>query len=231
MPDPKEIAGRRAAAFVEDGMTLGLGTGSTVAFALESIGARIREEGLRVRGVPTSRRTEELARAAGIPLISFEEALSLDLTIDGADEVDPRWNLVKGGGGALLREKIVAAASRVNTVVVGHNKLVDRLGKFLLPVEVVRFGWRPVARSLERLGCKPFLRRTQDEATFVTDEEHFILDCRFGRIDDPAWLESAIDRIPGVVETGLFIGLTHRLVVGHPDGRCEVLESPGAPAR
>ncbi|HET6202497.1 MAG TPA: ribose-5-phosphate isomerase RpiA [Planctomycetota bacterium] len=226
MTNPKRAAGYRAADLVEDGATLGLGTGTTVAFVLERLAARIRQEGLRVRGLPTSRRTEEAARALGIPLVSFDDVPSLDLAIDGADEVDPRWNLIKGGGGALLREKVVASASRRTTIVVGAEKLVPRLGRFPLPVEVVRFAWRPAAKALEALGCRPELRRDPAGGAYVTDEGHGILDCRFEGIDDPAALDAAIDRIPGVVETGIFVGLVHRLVVGHGDGRVEVLDRP-----
>src|SRR5262245_4496376 len=226
MTNPKQAAGARAADLVKDGMAIGLGTGSTVAFVLERLAERIRREGLRVRGLPTSRRTEEAARALGIPLVGFEEALPLDLAIDGADEVDPRWNLIKGGGGALLREKIVASASRTTTIVVAEDKLVPRLGRFPLPVEVVPFAARPVAKALEALGCRASLRRDPAGAELVTDEGHRILDCAFGRIDDPPALEAAIDRIPGVVESGIFVGLARRLVVGRADGRVEVLDRP-----
>ena len=228
MANPKQAAGVRAADLVEDGTVIGLGTGTTVAFVLERLAERIRREGLRVRGLPTSRRTEEAALALGIPLVSFDDVVALDLAIDGADEVDPRWNLIKGGGGALLREKVVATASRSTTIVVGEDKLVPRLGKFPLPVEVVRFAWRPVAKAIEALGCKAQLRRGPAGAAYVTDEGHHVLDCRFGRIDDPAALDGAIDRIPGVVETGIFVGLVRRLVVGHGDGSVEVLDRPAA---
>jgi len=224
VPDPKAVAAHRAVEFVVSGMTIGLGTGSTALFAVERIGRRIREEGLSVRGVPTSVRTEKAAREAGVPLVSLDEVLDLDLTIDGADEVDPKGNLLKGGGGALLREKIVASITKTNVVVVAPDKRVPRLGQALLPVEVVRFGWRAVARSIDRLGGEAFLRRADTGATYVTDEGHYILDCRFEPVEDPSALEMDLDRIPGVVETGLFVGLAHRLVVGFPDGRAEVLE-------
>jgi ribose 5-phosphate isomerase A len=228
VPDPKAVAAHRAVEFVESGMTVGLGTGSTALFAVEWIGRRVREEGLSVRGVPTSVRTEKAAREAGIPLVSLDEVLDLDVTIDGADEVDPKGNLLKGGGGALLREKIVASITKTNVVVVAPEKRVERLGhRELLPVEVVRFGWRAVARSIDRLGGEAYLRRTDEGASYVTDEGHFILDCRFEDIADPADLERTLDRIPGVVETGLFVGLAHRLVVGFPDGRAEVRELGG----
>jgi len=225
-PSPKEIAGRRAADFVQNGMTLGLGTGSTVHFTLLALGERIRAEGLRVRGVPTSLDTERKARELGIPLATLDEVTSIDLTIDGADEIDPQFAMVKGGGGALLREKVVAAISRREVIVVGPEKVVPRLGStFALPVEVAPFARPVVERALARLGCEPRLRSAKDGGRYRTDNHNEILDCRFpDGIADPAALERAIDAIPGVVESGLFIGLAHVLVIGHPDGRAEVRE-------
>ncbi|MBM3987704.1 MAG: ribose-5-phosphate isomerase RpiA [Planctomycetes bacterium] len=225
-PSPKEIAGRRAADFVQTGMTLGLGTGSTVHFTLLALGERIRAEGLRVRGVPTSLDTERKARELGIPLATLDEVTSIDLTIDGADEIDPQFAMVKGGGGALLREKVVAAISRREVIVVGPEKVVPRLGStFALPVEVAPFARPVVERALARLGCEPRLRSAKDGGCYRTDNHNEILDCRFpDGIADPAALERAIDAIPGVVESGLFIGLAHALVIGHPDGRAEVRE-------
>ncbi|HVS10361.1 MAG TPA: ribose-5-phosphate isomerase RpiA [Planctomycetota bacterium] len=226
MHDPKEIAGRRAAEMVEDGMSLGLGTGSTVHFALLGLAERIAEEGLAVRGVPTSRDTESKARDLGIPLVGLEEVEALDLTLDGADEVDPDFNLIKGGGGALLREKVVASVTRREVILVGPGKLVERLGtSFMLPVEVVPFARAVVRRALAHLGCQPVLRVVEGGASYRTDNGNEILDCRFpGGIADPAGLERALAMIPGVVESGLFIGLAHALVIGHPDGRAEVRE-------
>jgi ribose 5-phosphate isomerase A len=224
--DPKRIAGRRAAEFVESGMTLGLGTGSTVFFALQRIAERVREQGLRVRGVPTSLDTERKAREMGIELLQLGDVTALDLTIDGADEIDARFDMIKGGGGALLREKVVASISKREVIVAGPEKVVARLGTtFRLPVEVVPFARPMVARALERTGCEPGLRVTRDGAVYRTDNGNEILDCRFARgIDDAARLEQTIDAIPGVVESGLFIGLAHVLVIGHPDGRAEVRE-------
>lgn len=225
-PSPKEIAGRRAAEFVQTGMTLGLGTGSTVHFTLLALGERIRAEGLRVRGVPTSLDTERKARELGIPLATLDEVTAIDLTIDGADEIDPQFAMVKGGGGALLREKVVAAISRREVIVVGPEKVVSRLGTtFALPVEVAPFARPVVARALAQLGCEPRLRTAKDSGRYLTDNHNEILDCRFpDGIADPAALERAIDAIPGVVESGLFVGLAHVLVIGHPDGRAEVRE-------
>lgn len=221
---PKEVAGRKAAEWVETGMTLGLGTGSTVHFTLLAIAERIRSEGLSVRGVPTSLDTERKAREFGIPLVDLAVVASIDLTIDGADEIDADFAMVKGGGGALLREKVVASISRREIIVVGPEKVVARLGStFALPVEVVPFALPVVERALERLGCRHGVRPTASGTPFFTDNGNLILDCRFqdGIADAPA-LERAIDAIPGVVESGLFIGLAHTVVIGHPDGRAEV---------
>jgi ribose 5-phosphate isomerase A len=234
-PDADELkraAAERAAAMVRPGMALGLGTGSTAALAVEAIGRAVRAGSLPgVRGVPTSERTRELAEGAGIPLTTLEETPRLDLAIDGADEVDPRLDLIKGGGGALLREKIVAAASRRNVIVVDEGKLVERLGvRFALPVEVVRFGWRGAAAFLEELGAAADLRRHRDGRPYVTDEGHHIVDCRFpGGIADAAGLDRVIRSRPGVVETGLFLGLATLVIVARRIG-VEVLERPaGAP--
>jgi len=221
--DPKEVSGRRAADYVETGMRVGLGTGSTVHFALLRLAERIRGEGLQLRCVPTSRDTEEKARALGLPIVDLAEVDGLDVTIDGADEVDAQFDMIKGGGGALLREKVVASITREEVIVVGANKVVARLGeRFPLPVEVVAFARSSVARALSALGCDPVLRLVASRP-FVTDNGNWILDCRFPRgIEDPAGMEKIIDEIPGVVESGLFIGLARVLVVGREDGTCEV---------
>tara|TARA_R110002074_G_scaffold62370_2_gene149993 strand:+ start:418 stop:1113 length:696 start_codon:yes stop_codon:yes gene_type:complete len=227
-PNPKETAGRRAAEMVEDGMTVGLGTGSTVHFTLLRLAERIRDEGLKLIGVPTSIDTETKARELGIPLATLDDVDAIDLTIDGADEVDPAFNLTKGGGGALLREKVVAHISKREAVVVGRAKLVERLGTtFLLPVEVVPFARPVVAREISGLGADPILRQGASGDPYLTDNGNEILDCKFpDGIADPAQLEFALDRIPGVVESGLFVGLAHALVIGNDDGSCEVRELP-----
>jgi ribose 5-phosphate isomerase A len=224
--NPKEVAGRRAAELVSDGMTLGLGTGSTVFFTLQRLAERIREEGLAVRGVPTSLDTERKALELGIPLTSLEEVARLDLTIDGADEVDPDFHLVKGGGGALLREKVVASVSAREAIVVGPDKLVERLAaRFPLPIEVVPFARPVVARALRELGFEPHLRVRQPAEAYRTDNGNEILDARFpGGLEDPADMEQRLLALPGVVECGLFVGLCQVLVIGHPDGRVEVRE-------
>ena len=184
---------------------------------------------MKVRCIPTSRETEGLARGLGLPLTDFSEVGELDLAIDGADEVDPKCNLIKGGGGALLREKIVASASSRVIIVVDETKLVDHLGAFPLPVEVLPFGWQRTLRRLERLGCKAALRERGGEP-FLTDNGNYILDCRFGRIDDPPGLEQEIDLIPGVVESGLFLGLADLVLVGRREGMVEEIPCPPRPS-
>ena len=223
--NPKEIAGRRAAEFVESGMTVGLGTGSTVHFTLLRLGERVRDEKLALRGVPTSLDTERKALELRIPLATLDEVDSIDLTIDGADEIDGAFQMIKGGGGALLREKVVAAMSRREVIVVGADKVVAKLGTtFALPLEVVPFARAAVERRLRRLGAVPELRR-RNGAPYATDNGNAILDCRFARgIDDPRSLEAELARIPGLVESGLFIDLAHVLVVGRADGTCDVRE-------
>ncbi len=224
MSDPyaeaKRAAGRAAADLVPQDAVIGLGTGSTVAFVLERLAERAAQ-GLRVRGVPTSDDTTRKARALGLPLTTLDEVDGLDLTIDGADEIDTHKHMIKGGGGALLREKIVAAASREMIVVVGDNKLVERLGAFKVPVEALAFGHRQVIVAVQRLGGRAALRM-RDGQPLVTDNGHWILDCDFGLIDDPARLERDLDAIPGVVESGLFIGMAGRVFVGDRQGRFEL---------
>jgi len=231
MEDPrvnrgKEAAGRRAAEWVQDGMVVGLGTGSTVHYTLQRLAERLREEGLAVRGVPTSLDTERKANALGIPLASLEDVESIDLTIDGADEIDARFDMIKGGGGALLREKVVASLSRREIIVVDSSKVVERLGvRFALPVEVVPFARAAVARRIAALGASWTLRMRDGSEVARTDNGNEILDCRFpGGIADAPDLERALDEIPGVVESGLFIGLAHVLVIGEEGGRVETRE-------
>lgn len=226
MSRSKEIAGRRAAEFVTSGMTVGLGTGSTVHFTLERLAERVRQDGLEMRGVPTSSDTEDKARAMGIPMVSLEEIDELDLTIDGADEIDHDFQMIKGGGGALLREKIVALRSRREVIVVGREKLVERLGRnFLLPVETVPFARSSVVSALAALGAKTSLRLAAAGETYLTDNGNEILDCRFadGIADVPA-MERAIKLIHGVVECGLFVDLADAVVIGAEDGSVEVRE-------
>ncbi len=222
--DAKKLAAEYAADKVENGMTVGLGTGSTAYWAIERLAERARG-GLRIQAIATSQRSEEQALQAGIPLVTFAELgkRKLDITIDGADEADPDFNLIKGGGGALLREKIVAAASSRMIVVVDSSKLVNTLGRFPLPVELVPFGVEQTLLRLQELGGAPRLRVVGDER-FRTDNGHFIADCDFGPIADPAELSGLLNALPGVVENGLFIGLAQSIVVGYPDGRVEERE-------
>ncbi|MEM7307083.1 MAG: ribose-5-phosphate isomerase RpiA [Planctomycetota bacterium] len=228
MSEAKRAAGRRAAEFVEDGMALGLGTGSTVFYTLERLAERIREEHLSLRCIPTSIDTETKANEMGIPLATFSEVETLDLTIDGADEIDGDFQMIKGGGGALLREKVVAAASKREVIVVDRSKVVERLGvRFLLPVEVVPFARHNITRWLEHLSAQPNLRMRDEGEVYRTDNGNEILDCRFpGGIEDPAELERRLSVIPGVVESGLFIDLCHVLVVGDEGETVEVREKP-----
>lgn len=224
--NPKEVAGIEAAKFVQDGMTLGLGTGSTVHFALVRIAERIREEGIAVRGVPTSLDTERKSREFGIPLTTLEEISRIDLTIDGADEIDGNFDMIKGGGGALLREKVVASITDKTVIVVGRNKVVERLGTtFMLPVEVAPFAQPVIARAIRDLGGEPLLRTLDGGGPYLTDNQNRILDCRFeAGIEDPKTLEKQLGALPGIVESGLFIGLAHVMIVGEEDGSCEVRE-------
>jgi ribose 5-phosphate isomerase A len=213
----KEMAARAAVAYVTDGMTVGLGTGSTAAHAVRAIAERVAT-GLRVVGVATSQQTEDQARSLGVPLADLDEVAGLDVTIDGADEIDIHgFHLIKGAGGALLREKLVALATKRQIIVADESKVSERGLTQKVPVEVVRFGAAHTARALAKLGTEPVLRRSGD-APFTTDEGHLIFDCAFGLIPDPAALAAAIKGLPGVVEHGLFIGLTHVVIVAGPDG-------------
>lgn len=216
----KAAAAVRALDFVEDGMRLGLGTGSTATAFVQLLGERVAS-GLAVTGVPTSERTGELARERGIPLATIDEMPELDLTIDGADEYDPALRLIKGGGGALLREKIVATASERMIVIADVNKAVSELGRFPLPVEVNRFGLAvtraAVIREARRCGCEGSVSLRGGAKPFVTDGDHFILDCHFGRIPEPEELASRLSAIPGVVEHGLFIGIACAVISAGPD--------------
>jgi ribose 5-phosphate isomerase A len=215
----KRAAAEAAVALVEDGMVVGMGTGSTAYFAVEAL-ARRHKQGLRFVGIPTSQRTAAQASAAGIPVTSFAEHRTIDLTIDGADEVERgTLNLIKGLGGALLHEKIVANASRRLAIIVDGAKLVDRLGTHApVPVEVVTFGLEVTQAALEALGARTKLRFTPAQQPFVTDSGNRILDCSFGAIADPAQLEQQIGRIVGVVESGLFIGRADPVFVADASG-------------
>jgi len=216
--DLKEMAAAEAVRYVEDGMVVGLGSGSTANIAIRMIGEKVKAEKLDIVGVPTSRSSDLLGRAVGIKIADLDEHPSVDLTIDGADEVDPRLDLIKGLGGALVREKIVAAASAVEIIVADESKLVDYLGQRApLPVEVVKFSYKTTMRRLMALGPKPVLRMA-DDAPFVTDNGNYIIDCRFERIDNPASVETTVNNIPGVVDNGLFVGRASKAMIGTKDG-------------
>ena len=223
--ESKRQAAQRSMEYVQDGMRIGLGTGSTAKFVLELLGERVRNEGLKIVGVPTSHAAAALARSVGIPLVSFTEVQELDLGIDGADEVGPQLALIKGGGGALLHEKVVAAATREFIVVVGEGKVVPQLGAFPLPVEVIPFAGPRVERQLQNLGAAPVLRFAGD-GPFITDEGNWIYDCHFGSISDPERTAAAIRAIVGVVEHGLFLNMATRVIVADGTG-VSVIERSG----
>ncbi|TDB52344.1 MULTISPECIES: ribose-5-phosphate isomerase RpiA [Bacillaceae] len=207
----KQAVGEKAAEFVKDDMIVGLGTGSTVYYTILKLGERVKN-GLRIQGVPTSKETEKLARQVGIPLVTLADVNKLNLAIDGADEVDNQFSLIKGGGGALLREKMIAKASEQFIVVADSTKLVQTLGAFPLPVEVVRFGWEMTAKHIRDLGCVPRLRLLEDHTPFITDNGNYIIDCHFQEIKRPHELEVTLNMMPGVVENGLFNHLTSRVI-------------------
>jgi len=215
----KKAAAEAAASLVEDGMVLGLGTGTTAAVFVTALGARVSKEGLRVSGISTSEHTAELARSLGIPLVTFAEHIQLDLTVDGADEVElSTLFLVKGHGGALLREKIVAAASKRMVVIADETKLVDHLGKQSVPVEVVQFGWQATENRLKQLGAKTSLRLAAAGKPLITDNGNYIIDCAFGVMDKPKEAAHHLDHVVGAVEHGLFLGFASQVLVGGPGG-------------
>lgn len=230
LDERKRLAAEKALEFVEDGMILGLGTGSTAEKFVAALGARVAE-GLNVIGVPTSRETQAQAERLGIPLATLDEQPHLDITIDGADEIDPELRLIKGGGGALLREKIVAMASEQMVVIADDSKCVDVLGKFPLPIEVEPFGLRATRLMIEALsqevGCEGEfkLRVNADGTPFKTDGGHLILDCMFGEIPEADALAEALAMVPGVIESGLFIALADVAIIGGAEG-ITLIEAP-----
>ena len=207
----KQLSAEAACDYIKDGMIVGLGTGTTAEFAVRKIGKLVRN-GLSIRGIPTSNRTKELAEAEGIPLIDFSESMFINLTIDGADEIDGNLNMIKGGGAALLQEKIVASVSKAEIIVVNRTKLVDQLGAFPLPVEVIPFGWQVVFNQLESLHGNPDLRLNKGQPQ-VTDQGNYIIDCHFRKIENPKLLEHQLNMVPGVVENGLFINLCTKMIL------------------
>lgn len=224
----KYVSARRALDYVEDGMRIGLGTGSTAAWMVRCLGEMVRQDGFRVTGVPTSSRTADLAREVGVPVATLEDVKWLDLTIDGADEFDPDLNLIKGGGGALLQEKIVATASDMMVVITDASKNVETLGAFPLPVEVIPFGWQTTKALIEEsligmdVGGRSVTLRLNRDAPYRTDEGNLILDLHLRRIGNPRQLALVLNQIPGVVENGLFLDICDVVVVGAADGSVEV---------
>ena len=208
----KEQAARASLKYVRDGQIVGLGTGSTATIAIRLLGERVRA-GLKIRGIPTSVASRDLAMQLGIPLITFEEAQEIDVTIDGADEFDPGLNLIKGGGGAMLREKIVAFATKQVVIVTDSSKQVAVLGRFPVPVEVIGFAEPLLAKRISELGAKVVRRLDSSGKPYITDENHHILDCHFGQISDPAALACTLSEMPGLVEHGLFVGMTSVVVM------------------
>ncbi|HLY69992.1 MAG TPA: ribose-5-phosphate isomerase RpiA [Puia sp.] len=217
----KKRAGVYAADFVKSGSTIGLGTGSTVYWLIDELGKRVKL-GLQITIVPTSDQTSALAKKNGITVSSLDEVDQLSLTIDGADEIDPRGQLIKGGGGALLREKIVASASQELIIIADSSKLVTELGKFPLPVEVITFGYKQAKQKIIQSGfCKEVRLREKNGNVFITDHQHYILDCFCEKIPDPSLVNHVLHLIPGVVETGLFINMASKAIIGFEDGRLE----------
>ncbi|AKZ47200.1 ribose 5-phosphate isomerase [Enterococcus durans] len=221
----KQLAGIEAAKFVKDGMIVGLGTGSTAYYMVEEIGRRMREEGLKITGVTTSNATKEQAETLGIPLKSIDEVTEVDLTIDGADEISQDFQGIKGGGAALLFEKIVATYSKQTIWIVDESKLVAKLGKFPLPVEVIPYGSQQLMRIFTKKGYNPVLRSTETGETLVTDGGHYIIDLHLDVIEDPESLATYLGQLVGVVEHGLFLNMVTKVIVG-ADGGVTVTDTP-----
>jgi ribose 5-phosphate isomerase A len=218
----KQLAAEKAVSFLENGMIIGLGTGTTAYWAIEKIGEKVKFEGWKIEAIATSMRSEEQARGLGIQILDFSSIKSIDITIDGADEVDEKLQLIKGGGGALLREKIVATNSKQMIVIADESKWVKTLGKFPLPVEVVHFGWERTFDKLQLLGCEA-KRRMNGTDPYLTDNGNYIVDCAFGEIKDPPALHESVNAITGVVDNGLFIRIASKLVLGFNSGKTRVI--------
>lgn len=220
----KELVGTQAAELVQSGMTIGIGTGSTMEWMIKTLGNKINS-GLEIRAVSTSQASSKLAQQYNIPLIELNDAAKIQLAIDGADEIDPQLQLIKGGGGALFQEKMVAAAAEEFIVIADHSKMVSQLGAYPLPVEVSTFNWKQVEKQMIKLLEKPLkLRMKKDESPFVTDHGNYIIDISFGVINNMEAINNALQNIPGVIETGLFIGMANKALIGYPDGQTEWIE-------
>lgn len=214
--DAKQAAAHKAIQYIKDGMIVGLGTGSTAYWAIRYLGEKVKQ-GMQVTAIATSDETERLALQCGIKVCEMDAVDHIDIDIDGADEVDRRLNLIKGGGGALLREKIVASASKAFIVIGDESKMVEMLGRFPLPVEIIPFAWQHTAKRLSLLGCQTAIRE-KEARPFITDNGNYILDCHFSSISDPAALQQQINNIPGVVENGLFVKMATLVIIGYNDG-------------
>ena len=221
--NPKLIAAERAVSYIQDGMTVGLGTGSTSAFAIHALGRRFQAEPLALRCIATSRESEELGRSYGLPFALFDDVPYFDITIDGADEIDPQFRLIKGAGGALVREKIVAAATRTEIIIVDEGKVKAALGARPLPVAILPYAWQWTQAKIERqFGITAPRRQASAQEPFLSDDGLFILDLEFGApLPTPDTLEQQLKMIVGVVETGLFVGLCQRVIIGYEDGHLE----------
>ncbi|MBD1373503.1 ribose 5-phosphate isomerase A [Hazenella sp. IB182357] len=221
----KRIAGEKATDFVESGMVVGLGTGTTVYWTIKRLGEMIKKDNFHIKVICTSIETEVLASKFGLDITSFGEVNSIDLTIDGADEINQNLHIIKGGGGALFREKIVASSSKFNITVVDESKSVSVLGKFPLPVEVLSFGWEVTSKKINDLGTVSVRREGLNGKPFITDNGNYILDCHFGEINDPRFLHKNLKMITGVIETGLFFDTTNIALIGNPSGSVKVISN------
>lgn len=223
MTEAKKSAGYAAADHVKDGMSVGLGTGSTAYYFIEKLGEKCRN-GLKIRAVPSSIASKEFAEKIGIPLVDVNTLSHLDMMIDGADEIDSKHRMIKGGGGALLREKLLAKMSREVIIVVDQSKIVDKLGKGPLPVEIVAFAHKTTSERLQAEGYKCLLRKSKEDSPFVTDQGNFIIDISFaGLIENPEEHHRKIKGITGVIDTGFFFNLAKRILIGYPNGQAEFL--------
>ena len=218
----KQQLGIKAAEMVKDGTTIGIGTGSTATHFILALGERVKK-GLNIRGIPTSDSSKQLAEQCGIITLDLNDAETIDAAFDGADEVSAKLELIKGGGGAMLQEKMVAFAARHFIVMADESKMVQHLGKFPLPVEVVPYGWKKVKLYIVDLGCKQVTLRIRNEKVFITEHGHFILDCHFNNIPDPDLLNQQLHSIPGVVESGLFLHMAKEVLVGYADGTTKLI--------
>ncbi|GAB4372915.1 MAG: ribose-5-phosphate isomerase RpiA [Calditrichia bacterium] len=226
----KKQAAEKAVDYITDGMVVGLGTGTTAQYALIKISAILKSGKLKsIVGIPSSINAAHLAQDLGIPLSSLDHHPELDIVIDGADEVDAQLNLIKGGGGALLREKILAHISKQVIIVVDESKLSEKLGtKHSVPVEVLPFAWRPVSNYITSLGARAILRTQKDGSTYKTDQDNLILDCNFGQLDNPEEIAGKLKSFPGIIEHGLFLGLTTEVIVAGPQGIQHLRKNPTA---